>query len=124
MLARCRHVRGGQPDLYLVALFCFTLNRNADPRSNPKLWTTECPDTVQRRCYSRHFDELHYSGFMTTFEIDTWDPHFHQLPRARFLDGFTVFESAVDVFGFEWDGVNGLARIQLCPGDVHFERTQ
>jgi hypothetical protein len=58
MLARTRHVRGGHPDLYYVALFCLTLNRNANERSNPFLWTTEHPDTAQRRCYLRHYDEL------------------------------------------------------------------
>jgi hypothetical protein len=115
MLARARHVRGGHPDYYYVALFCLTLNRNSNERSNPLLWTTEHPDVAQRRCYKRHYDEVQASGYMTTFELDTWDPHFNLLPRFRFIGGFTVFETGVDVLGVEWDGVNSLAHIQLCP---------
>jgi|LauGreDrversion2_5_1035112.scaffolds.fasta_scaffold346655_2 hypothetical protein len=43
------------------------------------------------------------------------------LPRFRFMGGFTVFETAVDVLAFEWDGVNSLACIQLGPGSVPFD---
>jgi len=72
MLARWRHVRGGgRPDVYWFALLCLTLNKNANARSNPHLWTTAHMDTAQRRCYDRHYDELQASGYMTTFEIDT-----------------------------------------------------
>jgi hypothetical protein len=55
---------------------------------------------------------------MTTFEFDTWNPHFNLLSRACFMDWFTVFDTVVDVLGFEWDGVNILERNQLCPGPV------
>lgn len=92
-----------RPDQYLVALLCLTLHRNANTRTNPSLWTVTDPDTVQRRCYCRNYDEAHISGFMTTFEFDTWNPHFQFISNNKFLEGFIVFERAVDVFSYEWD---------------------
>ena len=107
--ASCRHV---------VDLFPFSLDKdqpNEDVRTrSPKIYTTRARYTTQRRWVERHFEDLVYTGVMTTFRFDLSHPNFANIPKESFFRKYWTFTQPIDVFTYEI--VNGMMVISLCPG--------